>query len=89
MGFGATNGGGGRTRGGAGEVEFGAGAGSFSTGAAGRSVAPGGNVIRTVSFFGSFNSDILLLMQLHDATGTFLSGRAPGVNLQSYPASKS
>jgi hypothetical protein len=74
IGFGATNGGGGRTRGGAGKVEFGAGgrvaaggragklvgAGSCSTGAAGRGVAHGGNVIRTVSFFGSFNSDILL-----------------------------
>jgi hypothetical protein len=74
MGFGATNGGGGRTRGGAGEVELGAGGrvipggragklvgvGSCSTGTAGRCVLRGGNVIRTVSFSGSFNSAILL-----------------------------
>jgi hypothetical protein len=74
IGFGATNGGGGRTRGGAGDVELDAGgraapggrtgklirAGSFSTGTAGRCVVHGGKVMRTVSFFGSFNSAILL-----------------------------
>ena len=73
IGLGATKGGGGRTDVGAGEVEVefgtdipGGRAGklirtvSFSTGTVGRWVVRGGRVIRTVSFFGSFRSAILL-----------------------------
>ena len=74
-GFGATKGGGGRTPTGE-DGEFAPGAGgweapggragklirvvSFSTGTVGRLVGRGGTVIRTVSFFGSFKSAILL-----------------------------
>ena len=70
-GRGATSGGGGRTRTGGSEVELGNGgpggrAGklirtvSLSTGTVGRCVVSGGKVMRTVSFFGSFKSAILL-----------------------------
>ena len=69
-GLGATKGGGGKTRGGTGEAEVVPGVGgragklirvvSFATGTVGRCVGRGGNVMRTVSFFGSFRSAISL-----------------------------
>jgi len=69
-GLGATKGGGGKTRGGTGEAEVVPGVGgragklirvvSFATGTVGRCVGRGGNVMRTVSLFGSFRSAISL-----------------------------
>jgi hypothetical protein len=64
---------------------------SFSTGTVGRFVVRGGSVMRTVSFFGSFRSAILLSCNSRDlnVTGTCLSSQAVAVNHQSSPATKS